>query len=64
MPRHRKFHPQREEGGKLTNKQVLQRARDMFPGRKPRKTGAGNYTAGELLTVCKSLEKDPPEDSR
>lgn len=47
----------------MANKQVLERARELFPDRKSRKTGAGNYTARELLTACKSLKGRPLEVS-
>jgi hypothetical protein len=37
---------------------VMARAKKMFPNVKPRKSGAGNYSAAQLLEVYDSLRKE------
>ncbi|MBM3301659.1 MAG: hypothetical protein FJY85_17135 [Deltaproteobacteria bacterium] len=41
-----------------TSKEVLERAARLFPGVKPRKSGAGNYSAAQLAKALESLKKE------
>lgn len=41
-----------------TNEEVMARAKKRFPNVKPRPSGAGNYTAKQLIEVYQSLKKE------
>lgn len=58
MPRHRTVIATNEEAGRFTNEQVMARAKEMFPNVKPRKSGAGDYSAVQLIAVYESLKKE------
>lgn len=58
MPRHRSVTIAKEEAGKYPNEQVMARAKELFPRVKPRPSGAGNYSAAQLIAVYENLKKE------
>lgn len=41
-----------------TNEEVMARAKKLFPRVKPSPSGAGNYSANQLIEVYQSLKKE------
>jgi hypothetical protein len=48
----------KEEAGKYPNEQVMARAKELFTRVKPRPSGAGNYSAAQLIAVYENLKKE------